>query len=57
MPVMGWDAVAEATKCTGEPTDDPAVGLVTVTPAKANAVSTLKTQNRRAVFFQNVCKV
>jgi hypothetical protein len=54
---MGFDELAEATKCTGEPAVDPDAGLVTVTLAKAAAVKATKAHDRRTVFFNNVFKL
>jgi hypothetical protein len=57
MPVMGFDELAEARKCTGEPLVDPDAGLVTVTLAKAAAVNAAQAHNRRTVFFNNFFKL
>ena len=54
---MGFDELAEARKCTGEPAVDADAGLVTVTLAKAAAERTAQAQNRRTVFFKNVFKL
>jgi hypothetical protein len=54
---MGFDELAEARKCTGDPLVDPDAGLVMVTPAKAEAVRAAKAHKRRTVFFNNVFKL
>jgi len=54
---MGFDELAEARKCTGEPAVDADAGLVMVTLAKAAAERTAQAQNRRTVFFKNVFKL
>ena len=54
---MGWDELAEARKCTGEPVVDPDAGLVMVTLAKAAAVRAAQAHNRRTVFFNNFFKL
>ena len=51
MAVMGWVEVAEATKWTGDPDVDVAVGELTVTPAKdAAANDRVVNSNQVAVF-------
>lgn len=57
MPVMGFDELAEARKCTGEPVVDPVAGLVMVTLAKAAAEKMARAHDRRTVFFNNVFKL
>jgi len=57
MPVMGFDELAEARKCTGEPVVDPVAGLAMVTLAKAAAEKMARAHDRRTVFFNNVFKL
>jgi hypothetical protein len=52
MPVMDEVDVAEATKWTGEACVIPAVGELTVTPAKAAVARPRVTIKRRMAFFK-----
>jgi hypothetical protein len=54
MAVMGFVEVAEATKWTGDPDVEPAVGELTVTPAKEAAVRIRVVISNRIAFF-NTC--
>lgn len=51
MAVIGWVEVAEATKWTGDPDVDAAVGELTVTPAKDAAASVRVVNSNRITFF------
>jgi hypothetical protein len=54
MPVIGCDEVAEAAKCTGDPTVELTVGDVTVTPAKAAPAKARMTHNKRTQLFKEL---
>lgn len=51
MKVIGLAAVAEATTWTGDVSVEPAVGELTVTPAKEAAARLMVTTSRRTILF------